>query len=655
MCIIPVNITLGGRRVTDQTSASVRQAAIDHINRRRDVVAISLLWSQTTDLFASRVGEALRGDLDRLRRESPDGTKVAVDAIEETPDGWRVVLDSATGQSLVLPGAELGTVIRRPGGGLANVANDLKILLGAFGPHDAIPPIEYLSWQDAAADFGATAVAGRSRTSLILKDQGFDKLILTERGPSWDRATLDPFAVEQAFYAGRNAFVFIGQEPVDSPKFDVVRRAKIGNPSLKVFWLVGGNQLHRLFTECRDFLSVVDVVSLNLAEATNFFGFEPLRRHHRDASELRKMVAKEISRRTLELGAWHVVITDGAKGASLARKARGGRVDFVYSPLIHENVIQVDPAVREDTGCGDSFAAAVAVYFLSDPERFKLNEAANFAHYVAGIVFQRRRPSLTEEDAPFIATALAKAREVGPLTAERQTFDRTRCQIRPEAVQPRGNSRKVLVLLLGGDPADPTQPHVTGAAAALWRLGELMRTGQYPLAPLVRIVPRVSTNPAAHGKAWLSHVGPADMDALVAEGVFAKVLGNREVEPRNGVRRSDLAGFEGVYLLRVTLLEAVELLSSEDFAELYGDIKLWHFATENIDERIAWHARQWGVTREQGQEIVRQSLREYVIEQLGPQVRFSHARATNLEEFYREMTEQLILRLDELLAGVFRG
>ncbi len=73
-----------------------------------------------------------------------------------------------------------------------------------------------------------------------------------------------------------------------------------------------------------------------------------------------------------------------------------------------------------------------------------------------------------------------------------------------------------------------------------------------------------------------------------------------------------------------------------------------------MDERIAWHARQWGVTREQGQEIVRQSLRDYVVDHIGPQVRFSHARATNLEEFYKEMTEQLILRVDELLAGIFR-
>jgi sugar/nucleoside kinase (ribokinase family) len=631
-----------------------REEAIRHINRKRDVVLISLLWSQTTDMFADHVAESLRPILEKLRGLAPDGVKVAVESIDAVADGWRVVLDSAIGEELLLTREAIGDVVRMTGGGLSNLANDLKVLRGAFGDDSCIPPIEYLSWEDTATQFGATPVPGRSRTSLILKDKGFDKLILTESGPSWDRTRIDPFAVEREFYARRNAFIFIGQEPANSPKFDLIRRAKLGNPSLKVFWLVGGNQLKQLYPEYRDFMSVVDVVSFNLAEATGFFGFEPLRSHHRDASELRKMVSREISRRALDLGAWHVVITDGSRGASLARKARGGRVDFVYSPLILENVVNVDSAVREDTGCGDSFAAAIAAYFLFSPERFKLNEAANFAHYVAGIVFQRPRPNLAPEDRGYIETALAKARAGGPLGAQRQNFDRTRSQITPAQVQPRGPSKNVLVLLLGGDPADPAQPHVTGAAAALWQLGEQMRTGAYPLAPLVRIVPRVSTNPDARGKAWLQFVDGAEMDRMSREGLFCKAVGHRDVEPRNGVLQADLSGHEGVYLLRVTLLEGVEILSSEDFADLFGDIKLWHFATENVDERLAWHTRRWGITREQGQEIIRQSLREYLVEHIGPQVRFSHARATNLEEFYSEMTEQLILRLDELLSGIFR-
>lgn len=637
---------------TDDDKA--KQAAIAHIRRPRECVAISLLWSQTVDLFAAQVSEAARPHLERLRKSSPDAVKVSVDGIERVDDGWRIVVDGSSGDELLLTDQDVGQAQKTPGGGLLNLASDMKVLLKAFGGAVSVPPIKHLSWADTAEPFGAQAVPGRSRTSLVLQDRGFAKLILTEKGPSWDRTKVDPLAIERDFYGQSNAFIFIGQEPVDSHKFDLVRRLKLGNPSLKVFWLVGGNQLKQLFTEYRDFLSVVDVVSFNLAEAGGFFGFEPLRKHHRDASELRKMIAREISRRTLELGAWHVVITDGARGASLARKARGGRVDFVYSPLILENVVSVDPKVHEDTGCGDSFAAAVAAYFLADPERFKLNEAANFAHYVAGIVFQRPRPNLSGEDADFVRAALDKARAGGPLVAQRQTFDRSRSQILPSPVMPRGPAKHVLVLLIGGDPADPTQPHVTGAAAALWRLGEMMRRGDYPLAPLARIVPRYSTNPAARGKAWLHYVDKAEMERMGRAGEFCKAVGNQDDEPKNGVRLEDLKGREGVYLLRVGLWEAIEILSSEDFAELFGDVKFWHFATENVDERIAWHARQWGVTREQGQEIVRQQLREYVVEHIGPQVRFSHARATNLEEFYKEMTEQLILRVDELLAGVFR-
>jgi len=50
-------------------------------------------------------------------------------------------------------------------------------------------------------------------------------------------------------------------------------------------------------------------------------------------------------------------------------------VDFVYSPLIHENVVNVDPTVREDTGCGDSFAAAIAAYFLFQIRPYYFGEA----------------------------------------------------------------------------------------------------------------------------------------------------------------------------------------------------------------------------------------------------------------------------------------
>jgi hypothetical protein len=103
------------------------------------------------------------------------------------------------------------------------------------------------------------------------------------------------------------------------------------------------------------------------------------------------------------------------------------------------------------------------------------------------------------------------------------------------------------------------------------------------------------------------------------------------------------------------MLEALEILSSEDFAELFGDIKLWHFPTEDVDERLVWHAKTWGVSREQSRSIIRQSLRDYVVQAQRPQFRFGRVSATTREEFEVEMTDQLILRLDALLAGVFRN
>lgn len=630
-----------------------RAEAIRRLDRRPETVAMSLLHSQTMDLFAGRVDPALRPALEALRRKAPDAVKVAVDAIERIDGGYHVILDG--GNRLDISDEQAGGFIRSPGGGLCNLAKDLAIIRQVVGDGSPVPAIEHLSWEDAAESFPGRAVPGRSRTSLVLRDDGFEKLILTERGPTWDRGNFDPWAAERDFYGDRDAVVFVGQEPPNSRKFEYLRLRKLVQPSLRVFWLVGGNQLKRLFTEYRDFLAVADVVSFNLAEAAGFFAFEHLRRRHRDSNELRKMVAKEIGRRALDLGASHVVITDGAKGASLARKARGGKVEFVHSPLIQGDIVEVDPNVREDTGCGDSFAAAIAAYFLADPDRFKLNEAANFAHYVAGIVYQRRRPNLADKDLGFIEYAWSKARAGGPLVGARETFERTRCQIRPADMAPRGPRRRVLVLVLGGDPSDPTHPDITGAGAALGRLAELCRTGEYSRAPLVRIAPRVTTHAAAAGMPGLLHVEKREMARLKEQGAFRKELGSPEGEPAHGVREADLVGHDGVTLLRVTLLEALEILSSEDFAALFEDIKFWHFATEDIDRRIAWHARHSGVTAAQGQEIVRQGLRDYVIEHMGPQNRFSQARATTLDEFNQEMAEQLVLRLDALLAGIFRG
>jgi len=633
-----------------------KQSAIRGLNRPLTSVAISLLWSQTIDLFASRTAPELREKLELLRRNSTDGVKVTVDRILPADDGYTILTGAGEIETLQVSSEAIGEVEAVPGGGLCNLSKDLEVILDVFGDdRGAAAPLEYLSWSDSKEHFSGSTVEGITRTSLIFQDEGFDKIILCERGPSFSSADLDPWEAEREFYEGKDCYIFIGQEPMSSKKFEYVHKRKLENPSLKVFWLVGGNQLKKLFTEYRNFLSVVDVVSMNLAEAAKFFCLEPLQKKHRIAYELRTMYAREIGRRTLELGANHVVITDGATGASLASKARGGNVEFVYSPLIQENIIEVDNSVREDTGCGDSFAAAVAAYFLTGSHAFKLNEAANFAHYVAGIIYQRRRANLTEKDRGFVEFAYNKAKASGAFVGKHETFDRSQCQISPASIRPRGPRNNILVMILGGDPADPTHPYVTGAGAAARNLAAMCVTGEYERGPLVKVVPRLTTSAEAQNKACMITHNDKEMARMIDQGLLCKEIGDFEGEQKNGVLKTDLMSHEGVYILRVTLLEALEVLSSEDFAEWFGDIKLWHFFTENVDERLVWYAKQRGLTREQGDEITRQTLRDYIIASLGPKIRFSNALATNLEEFEREMTEQLILRIDALLEGMFRS
>lgn len=631
-----------------------RDAAIESFTRPRGKALISLLRSQTIDVFAGRVPNDIRVSLESLRPRAPDGVKVAVDAIARTDDGYSVTVDAGQPPLMVYE-AGAGGFHRTLGGGLCNLSQDLGVIMDALGDAPGMtPPLDYLTWEDAKDAFPGSSVAGQSRTSLIFQDDGFEKLILTERGPSYDPGSVDPWALEQAFYEDADGFVFIGQEPPSSEKFDAILARKRAHPALKIFWLVGGNQLKQMFTEHRKFLSVVDVVSMNLSEAAAFFCFEPLTRRHRDANELRVMYAREIGRRTLDLGANHVVITDGAKGASIARKARGGKVEFVYSPLIQENIIEVDRDVREDTGCGDSFAASIAAAFLNNPDGFKLNETANFAHHIAGIVYQRARPSLTSDDARYIAEARSKARESSAFVGKREVFDRTVCQIKPAALAPRGAAKRVLVLLMGGDPSDPTQPHVTGAAAAFAHLDDQSRAGDYPQGPLVRLVRRVSASPTAVGKSGVEHVTTEAFRTLVDGHDLAQGIGSWEGAAPNGVRRADLEGHEGVTLMRVSLLEALEILSSEEFAALFGDIKFWHFATEDVDQRLVWYVRKSGVSPEQSEELVRQALRDYVVAAMGPQCNFHSFGAMTLEDFEADMTEQLILRVNGLLDGLYR-
>ena len=636
-----------------QKSDNIKNQAIEKLNRRPEKALISLLRSQTIDCYAKSLSSDLIDKLESIRDLAMDGTKLAVDAVERKDDGYLITLDQLQSKTLFIADEETQGYHQTLGGGLCNLSKDLGIILNVIGNSNQ-PSLEFLTWQDAVNEIPGTPVEGKSRTSLIFQNEHCEKLIVCERGPTYDAEKIDVWDQEKTFYGDGFNFIFIGQEPFDSDKFEYIRQLKLLRPNLKVFWLVGGNQLKSLYTEYKSFFAVVDVVSLNLGEAAQFFGFEDLQKKHNNADELRRMYAREISRRTLRFGASYVVITDGAKRASLARQARGGKVEFVYSPLIQENSILVDSQVREDTGCGDSFAASVAAYFLLNPDRFKLKEATNFAHYIAGIIYQRSQPNLAEQDREFVKLAYQKAQQSGAFVGKHENFSRNICQIKPAEIMPRGPRKNVLVLIIGGNPADPSQPGVTGACAALEYLGKQSISGEYPFAPLIKIVPRIVSNPNANGRLSMKFSQADEMTSDAQKGLFCKEMGNFETTIKNGVLKSDLEGHEGVYLLRVTLLEALEILSSEDFIELFGDIKFWHFVTEDIDERLVWHAKKCGVSKEQSQEVIRQQMRDYLIQALGPQYRFSRIRAGQQEEFNREMTNQLILRVNALLSGVFR-
>ncbi len=633
-----------------------KDAAIRQLNAQPERVLISLVRSQTMDVFASTLSPELQERLTDIRRTSPDGTKTSVERIEAIKGGYRVFIDGASREVVTITEEDAGPFHFSYGGGLCNLSKDLEVILDVIARRrESTPPLAYLTWSDAQDAFPGRVVDGSSRKSLILRAEGFPKLILTERGPSYDAFSVDPWAAEQEFYGSGNDLIVIGQEPVDTEKFNYILKRKLKDPGLRVFWLVGGNQLRKLYTEFRRFLSIVDVVSLNLAEAAKLFAFEPLQNKHKNASELHIMYAREISRRVLDYGAKYVVITDGAKGASLARKSRGGHVEFVYSPLIQEKSIEVDRSVHEDTGCGDSFASAIAAYYITRGDSFKLNEAANFAHYVAGIIYQRPRPHLTDDDKVFVGIAHDRAKRSGVFVGKHEMFWRSQCQIRPTRVSHKGPRGNVLICIYGDDPSNPEQPPVTGAGLAVENLARMCQDGTYAMASLVHVVPRITINPAGRGGISMQVMEPETFALRAERGDFCLEVGDLESpRSRNGVLREHLVGKEGLYVLRTTLLEVLEILSSEDFAELFGDIKYWHFATEDVDERIVWHTKTRGVSREQSEVIIRQALRENMARALGPNVRFAKAQSTNLNEFEREMTEDLVLRLDELLTGVFR-
>ena len=81
--------------------------------------------------------------------------------------------------------------------------------VGDEGDAPTRPAIDYLTWADAADSFPGHSVEGTSRTSLIFRGDGFDKLILTERGPSYDADAIDLWQTEQDFLGAGDDFIFV--------------------------------------------------------------------------------------------------------------------------------------------------------------------------------------------------------------------------------------------------------------------------------------------------------------------------------------------------------------------------------------------------------------------------------------------------------------
>jgi hypothetical protein len=331
-------------------------------------------------------------------------------------------------------------------------------------------------------------------------------------------------------------------------------------------------------------------------------------------------------------------------------------VEFAYSPLIQENRITTDTDAHEDTGCGDSFAATIAACYLQAPDHFRIKEAANFAHLIAGIVYQRPRPYLNNDDLSFVQHALMKARQSNAFVGHHEMFDRNQRQIKPTGIPPRGPARHVLVLVLGGDPNNLQEMDITGAKAAINYLAQQCTEELYSLAPLVKIVPRYTTWPHSDLQQTLTTISTQEMQNHYQTHSFCNALGtlDSDSEQQNGVLKTDLTGHEGVTILRVSLLETLEILSSEYFAELFGDIKTWHFSATSTPNHFLPDSTSKAQINAHNEHNTRYALRDYLAQSLGPQAHFSTLMNDNMDTFHQDLNHQLILRLDALLAGIFK-
>lgn len=583
------------------------QRNIDVYSEQPQAVLISNVNSITEDI-ALEPNPELMAMLDRERPRDSKSDKLVVRNIEKLEGGYRITLQD----NRILDIAHQACAHKNTcfGGGLANLGRDLAVIQhildgnpNANGNAPRELPLKFLTLSATAREFpDAETIPGSPRISLVFEGPQFPKLLITEGGPHIEPGN-DVGKQEREFIGEDTNVVFIGQEPMSSEKFQRLIELKQKKPNTKIFWLIGSNQIKEGVEKHRDLLSIVDVVSLNLTEATKFLGLPELRPEHDRASEIREKYSREVSRQFAELGVKNIIITDGARGASLARRNPDQTVSFIHAPLKPKRDDE-ESGIVEDTGCGDGFAAGIAAYFLRD-EHFDIQKAADFAHDIAGQIYRKKDSHLTARDGDKIRRAWHEAEFSSRFTEMRMHhFPVGEFQIKVEAARAtRAVTRKKLILLLG----TPVSGRVIGTDALL---AGMMPGGEHErLAKYVHVIPEytdqepkqhhdttVALNLLNQGlppeKRRFQYIDTEEMRERIKKGEFHPTLLTQPEGKHGGylgVLRKDLMRPAGIDLVHVGFLEALEILTRQDIADLYGgNIEVWHFGNtpENLAERL---------------------------------------------------------------------
>jgi hypothetical protein len=328
---------------------------------------------------------------------------------------------------------------------------------------------------------------------------------------------------------------------------------------------------------------------------------------------------------------------------------------MIFSPL-GEDQIDIETGVREDTGCGDSFASAIAAYWMHNPKKFNLQEANRFAHYAAGILYQLPRPHFTGDDLAFIAEAHKKARRANvgnderkfiPVYASISAFNET------EAQEPKNNRARILVLLVDNNVGYPQLPDISGVDLGLGNIfrgetsSQLIKTMRPLLRQLIRITP--INNP----RLGFEHVKKSDFDRLAkdeANGIHAALLADGGSHHSGVLRNEFEKSPPGITFLRASIAEAKEVVADQRYREIYNIIKLWQFTHTNIDSLLRDYIVKKLITEEEAEKANNRRPRDAY-----PNAhRHILLKATGTQELAKEATNHIAWLSVNLLQRVYR-